>query len=1687
MPDYSNFKRQPRQSTSPFDMRGDVDGQGVIGRAHIEGFEQTNTQQLATFGDKFDASMRQNIVGMRSFENHEDDESRGIASTVAHDMFGDMFGILSRNDPFLDKGSKEVKDLIDTVPLHLQKLVYDQNNFEDMVHKAGMIKSEMDDQDAMHTSGFMAQLGYGALAMPFDPTSWFAFGASGAIRATKVAAMMNSTALRRVGTTTASGAVAGGGSEYLIRKASDEDYSGVAMSALFSSGIAGTVHGTIEFIQHNGGKRQKELTERIQNGEIDLAVNPEKVYSAMSELEKSELSVGINRGAAWIASLTTNRITRGIASSPQLQLVMDGFRDKTKNIKATLEMWEHDTGPIGMKDKAGNDVVMDKKNVQDLKYEMVFENVKFDKARIDAYNKYNKAREDLTTEERIATPQLTHEQFATEMKIKTSKIYDDYNNAKTEIAFAMRNDPVEIEAAKVYAQKKVDEAIVKYDLEQKAKDKNYTPPKNEDLTDVELSQRLEDVFGGRDHHERILAGHEDAYFKNESAKKVEDPLANPEYKDKFDDYEIEFFERSNEYYKNKADRMKANGLDEFGSMDSLHYNPRMWHIDKIKGDVTQAELDIETAIRDSMEYKLAVDQAKKNLDEAIAYKNDPAKEGEYKVLLDRLVVAEKQLDDLVATMSSIDKTDIINAQIANNPFHLLIDENVKTFERGGVTYNVGDVITLNAATLGGRVSIRPAQVIGINSDGFPLFMFGSGDLRTLTDEFMWGVEKRDKSQTQREFNRELAKTQSRHNYDGLAEMIPKTEHALYPKDALNDPVLDALWNAAGRPEISNVPILEQNHAAGMSVPYSNKVYVNTVYGKKGNKQTLYHELVHAMTVAQYRVDPRFKADVDGIYDELMIQAEKDGIVSRSPDGKITLLQKGEKHSYGMTNPMEMLAEFFANPEFIAYMKTVSTEYDVKSVTVSTSLFARIMSVLKAQVAKATKAFEKRYGRKSSVKNTAGALLTVMNNHERIVSSVDMYKKRTLSEVESKLLDIAQNERLETIVNSKDFSNMARMSHDQWVQTLHSGGMLKKDIKGFLDGLEKIGQKNKAEDVRFKGQFNLVRPILRKALEKQKKTIDGYNKAELQDELVSLHENGGRQKAGEKQVIDELQQQVDMLKRDTEEMRSRLDDPDPKLESTRAEYEELIKNPKKAAKTVVAKMVSEGSMLQNAKMTTEIPGIFKERSLHIDSSHPDIGKYLHQNEARIQQMYDYKTVGKISTQDIFGTVDRAKYEQHLKENVTTDAEQIKLLGDMFDRGLGTKQMPADPTNGFEIFARTAANFNYLTMGGQFVKYGFAEMGATIHSVGYRAFMEGIPALKTIIKMYKNGEMNKSDMTMLMLSDSGDIYKGNNMAALGDATDISSTFAGEGPGILDKAEGITKRMQQWMHRYSGLEAATVWTKLVLPRAFMNRILQQVDDGKLDGAAVKDLRRWGLSSKDMIDISNENWTRDMKTGKIDDFNLEGWSNQDLAARFQRSIHKMSRDTIMRPDANRLPDWLTNGSSNILIKMARQFMSFMFLSHERLLIRGVNERQAHAAMSAFVSFGFLAMFETAGEIAAVQLGILDEEDTFYTSDDLEKFMKAMMRVATINSYAGIVPTGVDMYDLFFGNDYGDRSGTLGKIAGGPSLRRAAGLVRAASDLLEGKYGTRDQWDSARTAVLFNNMFGMDFISKKKIFNYED
>ncbi len=471
----------------------------------------------------------------------------------------------------------------------------------------------------------------------------------------------------------------------------------------------------------------------------------------------------------------------------------------------------------------------------------------------------------------------------------------------------------------------------------------------------------------------------------------------------------------------------------------------------------------------------------------------------------------------------------------------------------------------------------------------------------------------------------------------------------------------------------------------------------------------------------------------------------------------------------------------------------------------------------------------------------------------------------------------------------------------------------------------------------------------------------------------------------------------------------------------------------------------------------VPSILKKRKLDIDYTDPALRPYMRTNEAQLSQMYQYAMSGRIATEQILGTSNSEKMRAKLIES-GMDADDVKMSMETFELALGTKQIPDDPDNNWEKFVRTISHVNYLTMGGQFAKSGLTEIGMGVYRTGFDYIKELVPALGNVIDMYRGKELSKWADDARSMSEANGIYSNNFLSSYSDTDHIESNFA---RGF----EGALKKGSQKFFRYSGLEGVTTLTQMALPRAFLRRIIKESNRG----LHSRDLMRWGINPEDMDIISSQPVKYD-KNGNIEDFNFDAW-DEGVADKFMVSTQRMSRDAIMRPDAVRLPTWVNDGGTNPLFKLTKQFMSFTMLSHERLMLAGMNERSAMAMVGASVSAAILIAMERIGEEVAVASGAMDDSNRYYTDKEEgwnNLFKRAALRNPMMGNASTILETSMDVT-----SGYGaDKA--FSRVAGGPTGGRVLTGYKAIEDAIAGKSGTRNQINTLSSLIPAQNLIGV-------------
>ncbi len=515
-----------------------------------------------------------------------------------------------------------------------------------------------------------------------------------------------------------------------------------------------------------------------------------------------------------------------------------------------------------------------------------------------------------------------------------------------------------------------------------------------------------------------------------------------------------------------------------------------------------------------------------------------------------------------------------------------------------------------------------------------------------------------------------------------------------------------------------------------------------------------------------------------------------------------------------------------------------------------------------------------------------------------------------------------------------------------------------------------------------------------------------------------------------------------------------------LTAQQKELNRLRQYPERAAKATVQNIKKQKS-LSDINFDNVNPARLKGRNLPIDVNHPKLNDYVVKNEAALAQMYNYTMGGRVSTKKVLGFDKPEDMRRHLLDDVGMSKQEADLSMETFELALGSKQIPSDPDSGWEQSVRMISHFNYLTMGGQFGITAMSEIGAGVYRAGFGYFKELFPALRSTIKQYKGHELTNMEIDSRALVNAASVMENKSHSAFADVDYIESTLA---QGI----EKGLKKMSTKMFKYSGLEGITTMTQVAIPRSFLERIIKEANTA----TAQLDMLRWGISPKQMREVAKQPFIRE--NGQIVDFNFSKW-DPEIRDLFQKVTMRMSRDTIMRPDAVRVPTWLNDGGTAPLFKLTKQFMTFTFLSNERLMLAGLNEKQAMAVTGTIISGAILYFAKMFAEEVAVQTGIIEDKDRQYA--DEEGQMKLASYIATRNSFAGGIGMVAETLNSI-SKPWGDKE-LVTKFAGGPTGSRAFQMSAAAKDLMEGKQGTGNQVRFMKNMIPFNNLMGIDTFNK--------
>ena len=1506
---------------------------------------------------------------------------------------------------------KNLKNYYDGVPLDKAYLLHETKSTREFMHVRKQIISanynESVVEDNTNFAGSLALYAAASLADPFSNALYAGF--AGLTKVKKLGEILNNANKYQRGAAVGSvGAGVEGSTEYLIQESGARNYEEVGYASAFGFVLAGGGTFAYDSLKSNHTAKQDDAYQKL----TDPNTRPTTDTMPRTEEETREL-VDIIQGEG-VLSPYRNKLAKFMSTwLPERIQNSPTFLAYKRGGAISALAHRFDTMP-GLSTKtpdekklgtADEDIYnFEGKTAMDMKYELAEHQLYLERDRTDAYNLHVKEVSDK------GDKPLSKEAFSEEIWKINQDYYNKYSEAKRQKISEIRNDEDMISDITKELYSKKEKEVTKM-LE---KDDTYNKLEEEAKTDF-LEKRVEEEVNRFLEYEVDLAAREQLKGT---------PVA--ELDGRYGEAAEKALAASMNYYTNMNEALQKSGMPHSEYFDPKFYSPRIYDVDAIKADVKNAEAAFENAIRNSAEHKQNLIDAeielKKASDEEI---NADAKDSGKRVAARNSIEIQIQKHEAKIKEAEGIKDRVL--EVLNDPHASPIQKSIE----------------LTRAIKFSEQPIDPSVNVSFKSDGF-IFTKKKNmidedyiDVTSIGDDSFSDIPKMSTD----EFENVIK--------SGMAEPLSRAEHAMMNQNADVNPekirenvrkIIDKsesvqeLMTATGTKIDDIIGDLESSALNDRRVGFDE-------FGST-QESIVKHELLHTLS-KEIRASDKGLSDILEIQNEIevkkleiLMEMERLGVDIHSPrwsesSGRLKQETWAERVNYmSDIESDELFSVAFSNPEIARALNNIKSnvEIDGKKISLLDKLIRVLLNALGVD----------KLDNKSILGNIVKAAKTNAKHNPKPLK---------------KELELRNNYRdYETKIRSIDEELFPKRQQKEMTEEVLGGyteGYASKSGNFDEAALNSFDRKNYNEVLRKDVQLDLEI----KDLQNQKTELISKSDKSVED-ISSYHE--GRIA----NIENSLNMKVEKIKKDLEASMSKQND---NIKNAKAKIKSLAAFPKKSAKTSVKNIAGMDTLSQMG--FPDQSGNLKGRKLTIDTTDPELQKYMRKNEALNNQIYHYSTTGRIAVQQATGFHNVKDYEAHLNENnMFTDKNERKIAMDLFELTLGTRQISDNPNSGWNKAVRNISTFNYVTMGGQFAKYGMSEIGAGIYATGFKYLSELIPAMGTVAKMYKGQNVSKMEMDLISLSEAGEIWTNNTNAKYGDYDYQESTFAG---GLED---GL-KRMSKGVFRWSGLEGISAITKIALPRAFMRRLLTETNEGK----GAYDLVRWGITPEMITQIRKQPIIKN-KDGVITDFNFDAW-DEGLADKVQTSISRMSRDAILRPDATRVPAWMNDGGANPLVKLSKQFMSFAAMANERLLLRGLSERQAYAATGAIVSGGILAAIEISGEELAVSMGLMKQENRKYDLTTEKGRLALGQIVAFRNSFAG---TGQFLMESIIDfNKFNGGERMIGKVGSATTGKVLLGSKAAKEYLWNGKKGTAAQTHFIKGSIPFNNMFGVDSINR--------
>lgn len=375
-----------------------------------------------------------------------------------------------------------------------------------------------------------------------------------------------------------------------------------------------------------------------------------------------------------------------------------------------------------------------------------------------------------------------------------------------------------------------------------------------------------------------------------------------------------------------------------------------------------------------------------------------------------------------------------------------------------------------------------------------------------------------------------------------------------------------------------------------------------------------------------------------------------------------------------------------------------------------------------------------------------------------------------------------------------------------------------------------------------------------------------------------------------------------------------------------------------------------------------------------------------------------------------------------------------------------------------YLRLLRNFSFTRLMGQSGIAQLPEMGMILAHGGLKATMAQVPMLRRIFKRAADGQLEDGLAREIE-------------AAWGAGTDYLRAIPGVGSddyGVYNmttasakwfrSADFITQRLGQVTTNLSGLRFIDAALKRMNYRVIVQRFADDAKAGKT--LSLKRLHSLGLTDEMAGRIQEQLRThvkrvgasRDVPGGgRVSSINLDAWTDKDAASAFRFAVDRFARRTVQENSRGAMPMFMSSG----YVKTIAQFRTFMLGAYTKLLLAGMQQRDAMT----FMSFAFTTTLGGLAYVAQTSIntiGVPDRDKLLKERLTTAEIAKAGFQRAGFSSLLPMVTdTALGMAGLDPQFQNGRTTGlSTGAVIGNPTIdlidtssRALKNTVRAATD----------------------------------------